>query len=324
MSDPTAKRQKTGGAVFPPWCVAVASSKGRKLTLEDVPVVEHDLGGTNELSFYGILDGHGGRTCADEAAQRLPALIYERVRGVVESAAIKEAVKAAFEACERELLELAQSKGWDDGCCAIGVLIDRRATPARGYVANLGDSRACACVVPVASTADPSATGVAALPVPRSVALSKDHHATDPKERKRIEASGGWVENGRACGMLEVSRSLGDRKLKEKLKVGGVSASPDVSSFAIGPEQRFLLLACDGFWKAYTSDQTIEVRAESRAGTRSPRHSAPASMEADAVEVATAGSSRACRRRCMRRCLEWTSGARRSPRCSTTLRGSPP
>ena len=59
--------------------------------------------------------------------------------------------------------------------------------------------------------------------------------------------------------MLEVSRSLGDRRVKEQLKAGGISATPDVTSFAIGPEQRFVLMASDGFWKAWTANEAIEA-----------------------------------------------------------------
>ena len=84
------------------------------------------------------------------------------------------------------------------------------------------------------------------------MSLSKEHSAIEPKERKRIEAAGGFVENGRACGVLQVSRSFGDRRLKR----GGSacpkgldisSSTPDVTSFDIDPTlQRFALLACDG------------------------------------------------------------------------------
>ena len=237
--DPPFKRQRTAP---PALRAAVASSKGRKLTLEDVTVIAPALEGDGALSFYAVLDGHGGRDCAEYAAERLPSLIDERLRGVHESVAIKEAMKVAYATCEHEVLERANAKSWDDGCCVVGLLIDRRCTPARAYVANLGDSRAVACVEPPEAAV-------------RAVALTKDQTASDPKEKRRIEANGGFVENGRVCGMLEVSRSLGDRKLKARPKGSGLSASPEVTSFAIGPEQRFVLLACDGFWKAWTALQ---------------------------------------------------------------------
>ena len=69
--------------------------------------------------------------------------------------------------------------------------------------------------------------------------LSKDHSPVEPKERKRIEQAGGHVEGGRVCGSLEVSRSFGDLRLKRL----GLSASPDVTSFAVGAAQRVALSA---------------------------------------------------------------------------------
>jgi len=276
--DPPFKRQRTAP---PALRAAVASSKGRKLTLEDVTVIAPALEGDGALSFYAVLDGHGGRDCAEYAAERLPSLIDERLRGVHESVAIKEAMKVAYATCEHEVLERANAKSWDDGCCVVGLLIDRRCTPARAYVANLGDSRAVACVEPPEAAV-------------RAVALTKDQTASDPKEKRRIEANGGFVENGRVCGMLEVSRSLGDRKLKARPKGSGLSASPEVTSFAIGPEQRFVLLACDGFWKAWTALQAVEAlhaalpkmdsrRAALAAKVDDPEHAASLTKEAFAA-----------------------------------------
>ena len=63
---------------------------------------------------------------------------------------------------------------------------------------------------------------------------------------------------GRVCGSLEVSRSLGDVRLKPL----GLSASPDVTSFALSPEQRFVLLACDGLWKAFAGKEAVDFVLE--------------------------------------------------------------
>lgn len=270
--------------------VAFYSSRGKKLALEDVVVTRHALdGGTcRDVSFHAVLDGHGGSDCANWAAARLPELLSARLAGKDESAAIKEAVKAAFAECDQELLAHSAAQNWDDGTCVIGLLVDKRCKPARAYVSNLGDSRAFAAVrtdladrpasaaPPAAPEAGSSSTSVApsaaaAPPALRAVALSKDHTAIDPRERKRIEAAGGHVLNGRVNGLLAVSRSLGDRRLKR----GGVPghgqaplatslcvATPDVTSFEIGPQQAFVLLGCDGLWSAFSGAQAVEWLGE--------------------------------------------------------------
>ena len=245
----------------PPFVAAVASNKGKKHTLEDVPIVCPSLDGSDGLlSLYAILDGHGGSECAEWCADRLPAILATRLATTDTSPAIKEAIKAAFNQCDAELIEHCNAKGWDDGTCAIALVIDRRCAPPRAYCANCGDSRAYAAVVPQAAASSDTAATSAGL---RAISLSKDHTAVEPKERKRIESSGGFVQNGRVCGVLEVSRSFGDRRLKKggELCRGSQSLSlptPDVASFAIGPEQLFVLLGCDGLWRSFAGSQSIE------------------------------------------------------------------
>jgi len=160
------------------------------------------------------------------------------------SAAVKEAIKSAFAACDVELLGLCRARCWCDGCCVVGVVVDRECSSARCYCINLGDSRAFAAVQPDSSSM-------------RAVPLSKDHTALDAKERKRVLSAGGFVEGGRVCGSIEVTRSLGDVRLKPML-----SSVPDVTSFSVGPEQRFVLLGCDGLWKAFSGQQAVQHLAE--------------------------------------------------------------
>lgn len=251
---------------------ASASHKGRKLTNEDVVVAvpwldQPPTGAAEEppaarRAFYAVLDGHGGRDCANWVAERLPILLASALRGVHASAEIKEAIRTAFVQCDTELLAQCERRGWSDGCCAIGLLLDSLCSPPRAYVANLGDSRACAAVVDGSADAAAAPVGASTAAAEgggggggvRAVGLSKDHSAGDAKERRRVLAAGGFVEDGRVGGCLEVSRSLGDARFKKL----GVSATPDVTSFAVGAAQRFVLLACDGVWTVIDGQTAVE------------------------------------------------------------------
>ena len=104
MGEPASKRPRRADAL-PPLYSAVASSKGRKLTLEDVPVALDAMEGAEELAFYAIFDGHGGRAVADFAASRLPSLVAERVRAASDSPTVKEALRTAFKECDKETLD---------------------------------------------------------------------------------------------------------------------------------------------------------------------------------------------------------------------------
>ncbi len=78
------------------------------------------------------------------------------------------------------------------GCTACVAII----TKDRIICANSGDSR---CVVGRGQTA---------------FEMSEDHKPDNFGERKRIEAAGGFVEEGRVRGILSLSRALGDLEYK--------------------------------------------------------------------------------------------------------------
>ena len=83
------------------------------------------------------------------------------------------------------------------GCTACSAII----TPTEIYVGNSGDSRAVLAK---------------RLPGDSFVAhdLSIDHKPDLEEEKKRIEKAGGYVEDNRVKGSINLSRSLGDLEYK--------------------------------------------------------------------------------------------------------------
>lgn len=128
------------------------------------------------------------------------------------------------------------------GCTAVVALkVDNKL-----YVANAGDSRAVLC----------RAGGVA-------YPLSEDHKPNQPGELARINAAGGFVNQiGRVNGNLNLSRSLGDLKYKQVPGVAPehqiITAEPDVSITTLLPDDRFLVIACDGVWDCLTCQQACD------------------------------------------------------------------
>ncbi|KAF4321257.1 hypothetical protein BBO99_00003624 [Phytophthora kernoviae] len=109
--------------------------------------------------------------------------------------------------------------------------------PTRLYVANVGDCRAVLC------TADGDA-----------VDLTIDHKASLSAEKERIEASGGFVHNGRLDGILAISRGFGDLAHKQD---GHLVVTPDVIEHLVNPADQFMLLASDGLFDVLTSQQAV-------------------------------------------------------------------
>ena len=125
------------------------------------------------------------------------------------------------------------------GCTACVALI----TPAEVYVANAGDSR--------------SVLSVNRIPI----AMSEDHKPDLPKEAERISKAGGFVEEGRVQGSLNLSRSLGDLEYKQSGKLPAeeqmITAYPDVKKESVTDKTDFLIIACDGVWDCLTNEQAV-------------------------------------------------------------------
>jgi protein phosphatase 1G len=130
------------------------------------------------------------------------------------------------------------------GCTAVCCLV-------RGneiVCANAGDSRAVLC------------RGGQAVP------LSFDHKPSQERERARVHAAGGFIREAgghhRINGNLNLSRSLGDLKYKQNRALPPaeqmITAQPDIISHTIGPEDEFVIVACDGIWDVMSSQAVID------------------------------------------------------------------
>lgn len=130
------------------------------------------------------------------------------------------------------------------GCTACAAII----TKTEVYVANVGDSRSVL-----------SKKGIA-------INMSEDHKPLLDGEKKRIEKAGGYIEDERVNGMLNLSRCLGDldykqnKKLKQEEQI--ISAYPDVKVEKISNETEFLIIACDGIWDCLTSQGAVDYLKE--------------------------------------------------------------
>jgi len=114
------------------------------------------------------------------------------------------------------------------------------------YCANAGDSRTVLARSSGAEMCFP---------------LSEDHKPDNGPEKARIEAAGGFVEENRVNGSLNLSRSLGDFEYKsvENLPYTQqmVTCVPEVRQVARGPTDQFVILACDGIWDCLTSEDCV-------------------------------------------------------------------
>jgi len=146
-------------------------------------------------------------------------------------------------------------KGDSSGACAVCVVVTDTDGKYDLTVANVGDCRAI-----VARREGPKFLGVS---------LTKDHRATVPAEKTRIESFGGQVTDKRALGDLIPSRTLGDIKTKNKCP-GAVSAVPEISHHElIFREDSALVLASDGLWDELKNAKVMDLLYKHQASAKS-------------------------------------------------------
>lgn len=78
-------------------------------------------------------------------------------------------------------------------------------------------------------------------------------------EIRRIEGSGGFIKSRRVLGRLAVSRAFGDIEYKNvgTGKPPLVTADPEIRIEKLTPADEFLLLACDGLFDVFTSQEAV-------------------------------------------------------------------
>ncbi len=136
--------------------------------------------------------------------------------------------------------------GYAAGCTACSAII----TPTEIIVGNAGDSRA---VLARKANGDRF----------NAIEMSVDHKPELPEERARIEKAGGFVEENRVKGVLNLSRSLGDLEYKSDssiaLKDQMITAMPEIRREKLSSDANFLILACDGIWDCLTSQEAVDL-----------------------------------------------------------------
>ncbi|CAM9769090.1 unnamed protein product [Chrysoparadoxa australica] len=275
--------------------VGLCEEQGRRATMEDMSIVETDLGveafkdfeHLSPQSFLAVLDGHGGSDVSCWLQTHLlvelkaqlqlgAAAIIEAEAGEERNLAVTEAIAAAFAKADDALMTDC-SNAYAGSCATTVLLMGNMA-----YLANVGDSRTLLC-----------RQGKVHL-------ATLDHKPTRKDEMRRIMTAGGIVLSRRVMGELAVSRAFGDHHLKTCTGKGGDKVSngkrvhdvtggfdlgpdigkapdpssdgeeegwtdplvisvPEVLSTALTVEDEFLVLACDGLFDVLANEEVVRI-----------------------------------------------------------------
>lgn len=220
---------------------------------QDQGIVVRDFGGDPTCSFIGIFDGHGrdGRKCAMFAAQEMAEFLVDHADLFnAPMLALKDASINAN--AKMHISDVCRTK-YSGTTAVYGLVIGNEV-----FLGNVGDSRAILGRVGITGR-------------PEALDLTFDHKPEDDLEQRRIELSGGSVaqqeydpgqfegpfrvfKRGTSAPGLAMSRSLGDLEA-EKV---GVIPDADCYSQQLRPGDDLLLLASDGLWEVFNSQEAVE------------------------------------------------------------------
>ncbi|GAA5812892.1 hypothetical protein MFLAVUS_006352 [Mucor flavus] len=199
-------------------------NKRCRRTMEDAHTFIFNYMGIPKQGFFAIFDGHAGKATAEWCGANFDKVLANVIETSTDES-VPEILNKAFLAVDSEV---NQREGKFSGCTAIVAYIKVIDERRMLYTGNVGDARAVLCRQN------------------KAVRLSYDHKGSDSQEAKRIMDLGGFMMNNRVNGVLAVTRSLGDSVMKEF-----VVGNPFTTETELGPNDEFLILACDGLFYSF-------------------------------------------------------------------------
>jgi serine/threonine protein phosphatase PrpC len=228
--------------------------------------------------YCGVFDGHGG----PEASNWLSKEFHGILGKLAKSPRVDEATLVkAFEAGDQQLLKQLEKMGTDV----------KESAGSTGTVAILSDSGKLS----VANVGDSELYVLRGKSSP--IPMVKPHrvYGSGPlvkSEIERVKSTGGWIEDGRVCNILAVSRAFGDWEFKglstptggiknlmssgvekdyweksfaDKIKFSSdpVTVSPSFTEIDITEDDELFVIATDGMWDVLPPAEVLKL-AKSR------------------------------------------------------------
>ena len=236
------------------------SGPGVKKFNQDNYFIYKNLNDEENTLYLGVCDGHGvvGHDVSKYIITHLPSKLNTELKKTNKYINNKENLYKTFTNVFLETnKQLCNSYTIDtrfSGSTCVTIIL----TKNKVISANIGDSRAV-----LARYQNGKWT---------AIDLSRDHKPNDKDEKERILAKGGRIEsykdeNGEDFGPpriwlqnedipgLAMSRSFGD---EVAASVGAIS-EPEMKSFELCDDDKFIIIASDGIWEFISSQECVEM-----------------------------------------------------------------
>ena len=192
------------------------------------------------VNFFAVFDGHGGKNVSSYLEEnyhkyfvnKFMDLNYGKYNSMINN------FKKTHEHIQTKLEDKFRNISYTVGSTSLACLFYKKGNCINYYISNVGDCRAVLC-----------------NQYNKAIQLSVDHKPNSVDEKNRINQLGGKIYfDGYdwRVGNLSVSRAFGDIDSKPF-----VSHSPDVFKYSLSPQDKFLILACDGLWDVFSNQKAI-------------------------------------------------------------------
>ncbi|KYR02224.1 protein phosphatase 2C [Tieghemostelium lacteum] len=220
--------------------ISAFETKGNRPHMEDKHVIleypNHLYGhseSNKEQIFFGVFDGHNGKIAAEYSKINLPYLIYNS-NNSNNNEPIDQSIKTGYNQTDKYFLEMAEREDKKAGTTVATVILEKD----KIHVSNVGDSEVILCC-----------NG-------KAQALSTLHNPKNESEKDRVEQAGATIicyGTLRVNGILSVTRSIGDKNLKEY-----VISDPSYICHSLASTDQFLIMATDGLWDVFTYQEVVD------------------------------------------------------------------
>lgn len=185
----------------------------------------------NKIYCTLVADGHGG----DKVASFLQARFLPFVQNYLkDQKSIRESLKYAVNQCETLVLGNENYNG--SGSTLLASCFDEKENKL--HVLWVGDSRV-------------SFGG-------NKFFVAHGHKPTEKSEKIRIEKAGHKIdEHGKLQGLIGVSRSIGDKLIKERCS--SLIVIPKYVDYLMFPDDYFCIGASDGFWDVVKEEEIVNL-----------------------------------------------------------------
>ena len=215
------------------YCYKEDANKLCREKMEDHYKINLTLSSFPKISYFSIFDGHSGDEVSKYCELNFDKILKKELKETKNN--IEKSLINTFEKIDKEILKQNYSK--ETGSTASILLIYEKNNNKYFAFANVGDSK---CYL---------------IKKNNIIQISKDHNCKDKLEVERIKQKGGLIFNERVFGSLILTRSIGDKEMKNY----GVINLPFILIDQIQNDDLFFVIASDGVWDVINQEELFNI-----------------------------------------------------------------